>query len=605
MQNILLSLSTKLLLVFISALLFTSTGVLANNTTQLTDDFLNKNTDELLQIADKKRSSKNQLSTGIIKHLASSGKDLSIKQQEHLLYLQAYQYAFQANYNAAIELLNKLIDSSKQKALKFRSHYTLLNIYAANQNWQAGLHHLTKIINLSPQIDDTNHLQVSRINTIIFYNQIGQYQQAINYIKKGRSAALTTDRNKCLLKQFSSLAKLRLALEKNGNPFQQNELKQQLAKDIPEGINLCELANEALSSNIIRTYQAELYLDNQQFKRVLTTLQPYIKDILETNYPILITATYNLLAQAYWLNKDIVNTKKYALLAKKNSQLLAQTKQTVTTYQLLFQLAEQAQDYSAALEYHKKYSQAKQNVLDETQAKHLAFQLAKHNNFANKKEIEQLSQQNKLLNTQHELSKQQEENTLLLIMLLLSFLAAFALWSYRSWLTQQRLKLLTEFDGLTKVNSRRHFIHLSKEAVKQCKKHEQPLTCVILDLDYFKKINDQYGHATGDKVLKRVARVCQSTGRQNDVFGRLGGEEFAFILPGCGMIIAEDIANKCRERIAGIDHLSLGVEHPITASFGVSDIAVSNYDLSSLLADADSAMYDSKEHGRNCVNIYK
>jgi len=558
-----------------------------------------------LQLADEKRSSNNLLSVKVIKHLESSIEELSTKQQDHLTYLQAYQYSFQANYDAAITLLNKLINSSKQKNLKFRAHYTLVNIYAANQNWQAGLHHLTRTIKLSAQIDDKNLIQSSRINTINFYNQIGQYQQAIDNIEKFEISKLTSDRTKCFIKELGLLAKLRLALEKDANPFQQAELKKQLNKEIPEGINSCEIANEALLSNIIRTYQAELYLNEQQADLVLATLQPHNESILATNYPIIITLTYNLLAQASWLKKDIINTKKYIQLARRNSQLLAQTKQTETTYQLLYQLAEQAKNYQNALEYHKKYSLAKQTVLDETQAKHLAFQLASHNNFANKKEIEQLNQQNKLLNTQHLLSEQKQENSLLLIMLLLSFLAAFSLWSYKSWLIQQRLKLLTEFDSLTKVHSRGHFLELAKDALKHCKKTEQALTCVLFDLDYFKKINDQHGHGTGDTVLKAIAEVCQNVGRQNDIFGRLGGEEFAFILPGCTMIIAEDIANKCRECITNIDYLALGVREPITASFGVSDVSVSGFELSNLLADADSAMYVSKEHGRNCVNTFR
>jgi|GEM_PF-334891 len=587
------------------ASLLTSSNAVANDKTILTNELLNKTTNELLQLADEKRSSDNKLSIDIIKHIASSGEQLTSKQQEHLTYLQAYQYSFQANYNAAIKLLDSLINSSRQKTIKFRAHYTLVNIYAANQNWQAGLQHLTKVINLTPQINNYQHLQDSRITTIIFYNQIGQYQQAIDYIAKFKSSDLTSERSRCVIKQLTLLAKLRLALAKDGNPYQQTVLKKQLNEELPDGISRCELSNEIMLSNIIRTYQAELFLENQQPELLLKTLKPHHEEILATNYPILITLSYNLQAQAYWLNKDIVNTKKYARLAMENSQLLAQTKQTVITYQLLYLLAEQAKDYQKALEYHKKHSKAKQTILDETQAKHLAFQLVSHNDFANKKEIEQLNHRNELLTTKHELSEQKQENSLLLIMLLLSFLAAFSLWSYKSWLTQQRLKLLTEFDSLTRVHSRGHFIELAKGAIKHSKRAEQPLTCVLFDLDYFKKINDQHGHAIGDKVLIKIAETCQDVGRQNDIFGRLGSEEFAFILPGCSMIIAEDIANKCREKLTNIDYSSLGISQPITASFGVSDVNVSGFDLSHLLADADSAMFASKEHGRNCVNTYR
>jgi diguanylate cyclase (GGDEF)-like protein len=498
--------------------------------------------------------------------------------------------------------LSQLINSSRQKDLKFRAHYTLVDIYALNQNWQAGLHHLARLISLSPQINNKEIVHGSQINIAMFYNQIGQYQQAINHLEKVNSA---NDRDWCIVHQQFLLAKLRLALEKNASISQQKQLTKQLTKDLPKGLKSCELTNETLLANLIRTYQAELYLNNQQADRVLATLQPYNEAILATNYPILITLNYNLLAQAYWLKKDIVNTEKYAQLAHKNSQLLAQTKQTVITYQLLFKLAEQAQDYPNALKYHKKYSEANQTVLDETQAKHFAYQLARYNNFADKKEIEQLNQQNKLLNTQHALSEQQQENSFLLILLLLSFLAVFFFWSYKSWVTQQRLKLLTQFDSLTQAHTRGHFILLAQESLKDCKKNKLSLTCVLFDIDFFKKINDQYGQSTGDKVLIKISEVCLSIGRQNEIFGRLGGEEFAFILPGCSMEIAEDIANRCREEIAQIDHQALGIKHPITASFGVSDVLVSGFELDNLLADADNAMYASKAHGRNCVNSYR
>ncbi len=560
--------------------------------------------DDMLIKADNIRSSNNPLANKLLSKVSLSINQLSKNQTDYLNYLRAYQLSFQAKYDDAELILQELINSNASRLIKFRSHYTLVNIYSVRQKWQLGLKQLAKVVLLAPQITSSEHKKTGLLITAIFYNHIGQYQLAIDAVRNFNMQQMNS-RNKCIIRQQILLAKLRLAIEERANPYQKSDLKKQLNKELPEGIDSCEEANEALLSNVIRTYQAELYLETKQAEQVIKTLLPHNKAILATNYPILITLNDNLLAQAYWLKKDIVNTKKYALLAKENSQLLAKTKQTVTTYQLLYRLAEQEKDYPSAFEYHKKYSQAKQSVLDETQAKHLAFQLASYNNFANETEIEQLNQKNKLLNTQHQLSEQQQENSLLLIMLLLTFLAVFSLWSYRSWLTQQRLKLLTEYDGLTKAYSRGHFIELAKEAVRHCKQAEQPLTCVLFDLDHLKKINDQYGHATGDKVLIKVVEVCQSVGRQHDVFGRLAGEEFAFILPGCGMIIAEDIANKCREKIADIDHESLGINRPITASFGVSDVVISGFDFTSLLADADSAMYSSKEHGRNCVNTYR
>ena len=116
---------------------------------------------------------------------------------------------------------------------------------------------------------------------------------------------------------------------------------------------------------------------------------------------------------------------------------------------MLYQIAEQEGDFEKALDFHKKFSSANQRYLDEVQAKQLAIQLANHNDFANKKRIEQQDQKIDLLNIQHLLTKKKAENSFLLIMLLVSFLIALAMWTYKSWLIQQRLKQLTEFDSST------------------------------------------------------------------------------------------------------------------------------------------------------------
>ena len=155
------------------------------------------------------------------------------------------------------------------------------------------------------------------------------------------------------------------------------------------------------------------------------------------------------------------------------------------------------------------------------------------------------------------------------------------------------------------MHSRRHFIALAQQIINQCQIEKKPLTCLVFDLDRFKKINDNFGHHTGDAVLKEVANTCKQVCRPTDILGRLGGEEFAIILPYCELLMGEDLANKCREKIAQINYKKLGLIEPITASFGVTSVDVSGFELNKLLADADDAMYSAKQHGRNCVQSYK
>lgn len=558
-------------------------------------------TDELLQLADKKRSSDYILANEIINRLDKIQSSLSASQSAYLIYLKAYRHSFQSEYDQAISLLNRLQNNS-DISIKYRSIGMLINLYANSQDWQSGILQITKLIALTPQITNKELVQTSNISIAIFYNQLAQYQHALDYLDKIKLIKDGNIRDKCIINQQALLARLRLLLSKT-NVVKGDAII--LHRDIKQGISVCQTADAKLFINIMYTYQAELYLADKQPQKVINALLPRLNDIKSVQYPILVTLTYNLLAQAYWQLRDIVNTEKYATLALRNDVTSTDSFQTVTTKHLLYQLAEHKGNYKKAFELHKEYSVAKQKVNDEEQAKELAFQLASQKDFANKTEIKTLTRANDILTNEQSLSEQQQENSLLLLLLLLTVVGLGVTWSYKSWLSQQKLKQLTEFDDLTQVHSRRHFISLSQQAINQCQIAQHPLTCLVFDLDQFKKINDNFGHHTGDSVLKAVANTCKQVCRPTDILGRLGGEEFAIILPNCEQLMGEDLANECRENIAQIEYEKFGLIEPITASFGITSVDASGFELNKLLADADDAMYSAKQHGRNCVQAYK
>jgi diguanylate cyclase (GGDEF)-like protein len=549
------------------------------------------NIDSTLIKIDNLRTNNPALSQKLLAKLETKISSLNEKQQYYLTYLSGWKSLYQGDYLLGEQKLSSLLTSNASSLIKFRANYSLVDGYASQQRWENGLQQVAKLLTTSVNIQDNKHYQTGLITVISFYNQVGQYQLALDYSEQLIDKT-TDNRTACIVNQLVLLAKLKTS-----------QLSDNIV-DIPNGISLCELANEPLFTGHIRSYQAQLSLNITDADGAINALMPHLIEIESTNFKVLITLTYNLLAQAYQLKGDTENTKKYALLAHSQGNDLPLSKQLADTYQLLYQIAEQEGDFESALDFHKESSSATQKYLDETQAKQLAFQLANHNNFANKQQIEQQSQQIDLLNIQHLLTKKKSENSLLLILLLCSFLIALAIWIYRTWLTQQYLNQLAEVDSLTKVHSREHFIHLAESALKYCYRNKVSLTCILFDLDDFKKINDKCGHVIGDEVLKEVTRICGTIGRTNDILGRIGGEEFAYILPGCNLIIAEDIANQCRLGIQNIDYKLLGLHQPITASFGVSDCVVSGFELDSLLSDADSAMHASKEQGKNYVSVF-
>lgn len=167
-----------------------------------------------------------------------------------------------------------------------------------------------------------------------------------------------------------------------------------------------------------------------------------------------------------------------------------------------------------------------------------------------------------------------------------------------------RLRQLATTDELTNVSNRRHFLEMSEPEFRRARRHERPLSVIMLDADHFKIINDSYGHHVGDQVLRELSCECQRLLRENDVIGRIGGEEFAITLPETDSPAARRVAERIRESLADIEiPLDLGSLR-FTVSMGIACLDQGDVDFSSLLKRADQALYDSKAGGRNRSTVY-
>ncbi len=167
----------------------------------------------------------------------------------------------------------------------------------------------------------------------------------------------------------------------------------------------------------------------------------------------------------------------------------------------------------------------------------------------------------------------------------------------------EELQRLATTDALTEVLNRRHFIHLAKMEFQRARRYRQPLSIILFDIDSFKSVNDTYGHAVGDQVLRNMARVCVNNLRQVDLFGRYGGEEFMALLPNTSISGAIVIADRLRTQIAqNPTPTERGLVY-ISASFGAAEMDDSCQDIDTLLLSADRAAYSAKEKGKNQVSV--
>ncbi len=165
-------------------------------------------------------------------------------------------------------------------------------------------------------------------------------------------------------------------------------------------------------------------------------------------------------------------------------------------------------------------------------------------------------------------------------------------------------------DALTGYNNRHQFEKRLKETTSSAKRKNQPLCCIMSDIDFFKKVNDTYGHAVGDCVLKTVAKTIKKELRESDIASRYGGEEFIFLLPQTSLEEAYVVAQRLRKAIENkkinieeykIDNVK---EISVTISIGVSEFNKSDKMPELLYEHADNALYQAKKSGRNKVVIY-
>ncbi len=175
----------------------------------------------------------------------------------------------------------------------------------------------------------------------------------------------------------------------------------------------------------------------------------------------------------------------------------------------------------------------------------------------------------------------------------------------RKRLEDELLRLATT-DELTNLYNRRHFLSVAEQTLHRSRRYDEPLALLMCDIDFFKHINDTFGHATGDVVLQKVAEIIHQTLRDTDIAGRIGGEEFAIMLVQTTLINAQEVAERLRQRIENSSiRLEDGHLVPLTMSIGIATPVYPIETLATLLQHADQALYKAKRAGRNQICLAK
>ncbi|MDT8383993.1 MAG: diguanylate cyclase [Gammaproteobacteria bacterium] len=170
--------------------------------------------------------------------------------------------------------------------------------------------------------------------------------------------------------------------------------------------------------------------------------------------------------------------------------------------------------------------------------------------------------------------------------------------------TTEKLRELSNKDGLTKLFNRRYIEETISHEYDRARRYGNPFSVILTDIDFFKKVNDTYGHLAGDAVLRVVSGRLSEALRDTDVLGRYGGEEFIIALPETDIEGAVVVAERLRKAIASAPIEAEGEMLSITISLGVTELRDTTAAYPQLIAEADLGLYKSKENGRNCTTRY-
>ncbi|MDR7192794.1 GGDEF domain-containing protein [Luteimonas terrae] len=511
--------------------------------------------------------------------------------RERLRVLQAHRMVITGDTAGAIALLKELSGPGMPDPLRFEAGGLLANTYAITREFHDALQTLEFVLPLESSVADRDIRHTVLQSAGIVYNLVGEFRIGLRYAERMLSES-PTGRSLCLNGNLVLESRLGLGMT----------ISQQEADDT---VRNCEAAGEPILAGFSREYVARWHHGQGRTREALQLLEQGLEPVERAGYPILIGQFHAAIAQYRMALGDRAGAASHArqavTLLAPHTSLLA----IVVAYRVLYEIEEAGDDASATLAAYRQYSDAERAYFNDVKSREMAYQVVRHQSLQQAQQIELLHQKNQLLELQQRVSEQRAQNWLLLALVLIAGMTSVGYWAYKTKRLQVRLKRMTETDALTGISNRQHFSGRAAAALGECARDAEPAVLVMFDLDHFKQVNDRFGHAAGDWALRRVAEAARPLCRNVDVFGRLGGEEFALFLPGLDAAAGIRLAGDVQARFGAIDTGAAGYGFRIAASFGVAAVDSAGYSLATLMHQADQAMYAAKRGGRGQVRVFE
>ena len=546
--------------------------------------------DQLLQRADKIKLDNNDEFQGLIRQLDKQSGQFTELQRGWLAYLHAWQFGYRGEYPQALAAFNNLLAHAQDPTLRARARISMIFDQVNASQFEDAYSTISDLLASLPQITDHQTHFYALLTADYLYGGAGQYDLALNYLEQ----AAAFDQ--------SESAQCRIGSDRIEILYRAGKLHVDDPR-IQTAIEACRRIGAINDKDTIVLDLAYALLDENRAAEAIKVLHTYDAEVVASHSAELSASFRAAMARAYLATGDLVQAGDYARSAISFANKQPFAKSVAAANDVLYQVAKRQGDYTAAVDWLKKYVAADKGYLNDVSARALAYQMVHQRVLDKQRQLEAANEKNQLLALQQTVDAQKARARLLYMLLLFSGLLIVGGWAYRTKRSQIKFQKLARIDSLTGIFNRQHFFDSAQDALRYCARSGRPVSLLAMDLDHFKSVNDMHGHAAGDAALQSAVAACQVRLRTIDLFGRLGGEEFAILLPDCPLAIATQRAEEMRKAIpASRDGITPDIL--VTASFGVAGTEACGYNLATLLAHADNALYDAKRAGRNRVETH-
>lgn len=559
--------------------------------------------DETLTVLEQKRTQSPRLIADALLEIKKLESEMSLEQQYRYTLLQAHSYTLNGNSNGAFTILNQQLKSAIPEHLrryKTRTLSLLANSYSHFNQFSDALKVLHELLPLLSEVDDIESEVTGYRLAIELFGEVNMQNEALIYAKilYGHFDRITSPRHKCFV-AFNYA-------ESYFGVYSFSSSRWSEIESLYENVyDLCNAANEKMIMAAAALGQSKVLINRQLFEQAkslaehaleLSSSIPYPHDMAEAN---LLLAKIEIQSGQQLSGVERLEKALEIGLKLDDSKLLSKI------YKPLAELSEGLGESSEALEYLKLYQKHHSKILGETQSKIIAFETTKLDYLEKERQIRYLNKDRELYTAKAALTESQRNNERMMNTLIVGGLVLLGIFAGVMTLQRRKYKQLAQKDALTGIFNRGTAQNIAEVSFIKGLSRGASFSVVMFDLDLFKRINDDFGHGTGDWVLKKVADVISKTSRSGDVFARLGGEEFAIFLPNTSEAIAYTIAEHCRVLLTEIDTKYSGHTFNLSASFGVTSSSEDDLSIDPMLHRADIAMYHSKQQGRNQVTLYQ